>query len=498
LSNIRLTYSGLITFALLLVSIVTGLIFTLIVTRKLDQIEFGLWSLIGSVVAYSLIFAPISNYWVRRHIARGEEEAVTGIISALIFASGGIVIYFIATLFISEFSDSNYYILILAVTLVPFSYVLRSLNSIAGSYKPQVTAYSMLVFELTKIPLGYLLVYVADMGIEGAILTSVFSYITQVIVYVILLRKKLQGKFNVKTFRHWIKLSWLPVIGTLYDKIMYLDATIFTLMTGSVIGVAYVGISRVIGNLVSNTSAISIGLDPKLLATPNKKYVESMLDLTLLFAIPLFSFSIIFAKPGLWILNPIYVDGVLVVYLWSIIHLTVVIYGIFTGALSGFERVDVGFKAGVKQYLKSKLFSIPLVFIIGNSAYIVMLVVVFWQSIQLEWNVIDTIYWWGIMGVIYNVGILVTFWNMTSKMISFKFPLKKTAKYVLSAIATSIISHMALTEYLEYKKEIMEFIPSMIPHILFFIGMYFGLMLLLDKEFRVLVKQIFQELKKLS
>ena len=34
--------------------------------------------------------------------------------------------------------------------------------------------------------------------------------------------------------------------------------------------------------------------------------------------------------------------------------------------------------------------------------------------------------------------------------------------------------------------------------LLFFIGMYFGLMLLLDKEFRLLVKQIFQELKKLS
>ena len=87
---------------------------------------------------------------------------------------------------------------------------------------------------------------------------------------------------------------------------------------------------------------------------------------------------------------------------------------------------------------------------------------------------------------------------MLSKNISFEFPLKKTIKYITSAIITSIISHMILTEYLVYEKEIMEFGPSIIPHILFFIGMYFGLMLLLDKEFRLLVKQIFQELKKLS
>ena len=50
MSSIRVTYSGLITFVLMLVSIVTGLIFTLIVTRRLDQIEFGLWSLIGGII----------------------------------------------------------------------------------------------------------------------------------------------------------------------------------------------------------------------------------------------------------------------------------------------------------------------------------------------------------------------------------------------------------------------------------------------------------------
>ena len=61
MSSIRVTYSGLITFVLMLVSIVTGLIFTLIVTRRLDQIEFGLWSLIGGIIAYSLIFGLITG-----------------------------------------------------------------------------------------------------------------------------------------------------------------------------------------------------------------------------------------------------------------------------------------------------------------------------------------------------------------------------------------------------------------------------------------------------
>ena len=496
MSSIRVTYSGLITFVLMLVSIVTGLIFTLIVTRRLDQIEFGLWSLIGGIVAYSLIFAPISNYWVSRHIARGEKESITGIICALIFAGAGIIIYFLATRFLSEFSDVNYNILILAATLVPFSYLLRSLNSIAGSYKPQITAYSMLIFELIKIPVGYVLVYLWDMGIEGAIITVILSHIVQIFYYVFSLRKKLREKFHAQTFRNWIKLSWLPVISSLHDKIMYLDSTIFTLMTGSVMGVAYVGVAKVIGNIVSNTSSISVGLSPKLIASQNIKHVEIMLDRTLLFAIPMFSFSIIFAEAGLWMLNPIYVNAVSIVYLWSIIHLTWVIYGIFTSTLLGFEKVDIEFKAGIKQYLKSKLFSVPLVFVIGYSSYILMLVVVFWQSVELQWNDIETVYWWGIVGVISNVSILVTFWIMTSKMISFKFPFKKTVKYIVCVFVTSFITHFMLSEYLVYEKEIMEFVPSLIPYLLFFATMYFGLILVWDKEVRELIKQIFQELKK--
>ena len=55
MSNIRLTYSGLISFSLLLVSIITGLIFTVIVTRRLEPSDFGLWSLIGGIIAYFAI-----------------------------------------------------------------------------------------------------------------------------------------------------------------------------------------------------------------------------------------------------------------------------------------------------------------------------------------------------------------------------------------------------------------------------------------------------------
>jgi hypothetical protein len=298
LSNIRVSYSGLISFLTLMISIFTGLIFTVIVTRQLEQVEFALWSLIGGIVVYSMILTPVSKYWVSRHIARGEEEAVTGIFGMVILSIGGIAVYLVAIFFISGTSDSDFEILLFAVFLIPFAYITNSFTAISGSYKPQGNAYAMLTFESTKIPVGFLLVYVFDMGVVGAISTSYLANSTMLIFYFLYLRTKLKQSFHGYTFKKWIRLSWIPVITGLKDRLMHLDTTLFAVISGSVIGISYIGIARVMSNLISNASSISVGLTPKLLATQKVQHIESMLDRTLLFAIPLLGFVIIFAKPG--------------------------------------------------------------------------------------------------------------------------------------------------------------------------------------------------------
>ena len=74
MSGIRVTYSGLISFSIGLVGVLTGLIFTLIITRELSQEEFGTWSLIGGLTGYVLILEPIISYWTTREIARNKKS----------------------------------------------------------------------------------------------------------------------------------------------------------------------------------------------------------------------------------------------------------------------------------------------------------------------------------------------------------------------------------------------------------------------------------------
>ncbi|MDH5415903.1 MAG: hypothetical protein OEW55_01520, partial [Nitrosopumilus sp.] len=63
MNNVRVTYSGLIAFAVALSSVFTGLIFTTIVTRQLSVAEFGTWSLIGNIITYFIIGEGIITYW---------------------------------------------------------------------------------------------------------------------------------------------------------------------------------------------------------------------------------------------------------------------------------------------------------------------------------------------------------------------------------------------------------------------------------------------------
>ena len=85
LSSIRVTYSGLISFTVGLISVFTGLVFLTIVTRSLSIEEYGTWGLLLNLLAYVIILEPIISYWVIREIPRNLDSGKTAIITSIIF-----------------------------------------------------------------------------------------------------------------------------------------------------------------------------------------------------------------------------------------------------------------------------------------------------------------------------------------------------------------------------------------------------------------------------
>jgi hypothetical protein len=79
MSNIRVTYSGLISFAITLVTVFTGLGFMIIVTRILSTQEYGTWGLINSLMIYGVVFTAIPVFWLARETARELKTEKTNI-----------------------------------------------------------------------------------------------------------------------------------------------------------------------------------------------------------------------------------------------------------------------------------------------------------------------------------------------------------------------------------------------------------------------------------
>ena len=152
MSNIRVTYSGLISFIIGIITIFTGLVFILIVTRTFSANEFGTWSLIGTMIGYFLISERVVSYWTTRQIARDEKVGSTSLISSSSFSIAAVPLYLIAVFLLSQQSDAPLEPMLIGAILIPVFFVSESLHSINLGHMPQATSYGLLGFEIIKIP----------------------------------------------------------------------------------------------------------------------------------------------------------------------------------------------------------------------------------------------------------------------------------------------------------------------------------------------------------
>ncbi|MCS7137532.1 MAG: hypothetical protein NZ941_04085, partial [Candidatus Caldarchaeum sp.] len=69
--GIRVRFSGLMMFIGNLVTLVTGLIFNVLIARNLEPAALGVWFFIGSVIPYFQVLEKAIPYWAGRDIPRG-------------------------------------------------------------------------------------------------------------------------------------------------------------------------------------------------------------------------------------------------------------------------------------------------------------------------------------------------------------------------------------------------------------------------------------------
>ncbi len=494
MSHIRVTYSGLISFAIGLTSVITGLVFTLIVTRQLSQEEFGTWSLIGSLISYVLFVEPVISYWTLREIARGGKSGATAIFSSGLFSVGAIIVYLVIAILMGNQTGVDYNILIFSLILIPVIFLNKTLSVINNAWKPEATSYGLIVFELAKIPVGLVLVYFLQMGLYGAIIATAVAYIASNIALAIFARKKIRGKFQISIIKKWLKKFWIPVFPSLSGLILNLDVAIFAIITGSVEGIALFGVSITITGIIAHTNVISNAIYPKLLGGGKTQIVQQNMIRFLYFAVPITALTIVFAKPALFALNPIYEVAQWIVFFMAFKVFLTYFTTIFTRPMMGLEKVDTIEQSTYKDYIKSALFKIPSIRFIHNIIYLSTFTIVIWIIFVNGASQVDLVIYWTIIAIIIHIPLTIYYYKLSRKDIQLNFD-SSIIKYILVSMGVFSFMYILMDKFLIYQESIFDFLPDLVLYVLLASTLYLSITFFIDNKTKNLFVSIYKEIR---
>jgi hypothetical protein len=463
------------------------------ITRRLSPEDFGIWSLLFSIVNYFIISEVIISFWSTRQIARGEEIGKTSFISSLGISGISIPIFILYTFFISQNNNIPFEILLFGSILLPVTFLSQTLTGVNMGHKPHATSYSLLAFGILKIPLALVTVVILDWGVLGIILAIFIATSGKIIVQTYFALPKLKTIFNISVFTRWLKLSWIPLFAHFQNYIQLLDVVLYSIIVNSVIGVAYYNAAFVIAHIVAHAGSISQALYPKLLADKDYKGILENLKLLFYFAIPLVTIAIIFSKPALFALNPLYQDA------WPImIFLALKTFMQITrvtplSIISGTEQVDLEKDLHFSRMIKSNLFRLPVILSIFNIIYIGILVIMLF-TFKSELDEFELVFWWSFIGFMIEIPMTVLIWLFSRKILKFSLPWKKISKSIFASIIFAVVYFFTSDYILNYEISIYKFLPTLILQLIISVGIYVGITFVIDKEVRVLFKSILKKI----
>ena len=333
------------------------------------------------------------------------------------------------------------------------------------------------------------------MGIIGAISATVVAYLASIIILGIYARDKIRGKFKKEFFKKWIKLGWLSIYPGISNVIYHLDVIIFSVISGSVVGLAFYSASQTVSNLVANSSLVSQAVYPKLLEGGKNEHVQENLMQFFYFAFPLTALCIVFAKPALFALKPIYDIAMPVVVFMTIRAFLYSLGGIYNQFILGIEKVDINEKSTFSDYIKSKLFHIPTVILIQYTTYAVTMVIGLWLLKPHTNSTIDLVTYWSIISLGTQVPFTIYFYISARKHFKPKMNWKSLLKYLLTSTGIFVVIYLFMDRFLIYKRNILEFLPNVLLFAGIGIGSYILLTYLLDSRTKKLFNAIINEIK---
>ncbi|MCW3994673.1 MAG: oligosaccharide flippase family protein [Candidatus Bathyarchaeota archaeon] len=360
-NQIRVQYSGFIIFSSQIISIATGLVFTLLLTRNMNTAEFGIWTNIFDYTSYFALFSGVLPFWATRFMAREKVGTVkTSTLAQLSMALISTIVYFPAIVMITNAIHTQAYLAIyfIAGWYIFNFYMVAIFESVLRSMRPQVIGYGLLIEEAVKVAIAVTLIVGFGELFLGAILGLVVSAFVQILYYVWILRDQFKEHASWSYLKEWFKGSVAIAYNLIGGQLVSFVMVLMFYYAGSNTR-AYYQAAFTFTTIIGYSASLAFALYPKLLSKScPEEQVGDSLRTVLMLAIPLSTIVIAMATSFLTILDIDYAVAWPVVIVLTIDTLVVLIYQFYSSCLMGTEGFDAAGKISLHQLVKSKIFKV--------------------------------------------------------------------------------------------------------------------------------------------
>lgn len=498
--RIRLRYAGFVNFTSNLISVFTGMMFVTMASRRLSEVEFGLWHYIGVLIQYLVIPGSLTNYWLTRYAGRGFRVGKTGLALNTVVMIFMICLYMLLHPFLSPpVRGFDLYILtfIMVLLQIPAEYYASLLSALAAGVAPQAMGYGRLVLESMKLIAGYFLILKFNWKLVGALLSFIIARYVYALFLAIYLREDLGGSLDFSLMEKWVKLWWLPAYNlVLLSYLSSMDVMLISHMANSTVPIAHVKAIQTITAVILYSNTLASALYPRLLSGGGAEDVRVVIDYVSLFLFPMAFGTMAMSKTFLSLLKANFTVSSHALIVSSIQALILSFSNILSTCLVGVERVELNEDTSLIDYFKSKLFIVPSAQLVVLSMFLSILYAYLkYASIVGVSSPASIAFAWSLIKASCSLFLFIYFWFKVKSELNVTMSYMRLLKYLFSSLIMFIVLWFTGIGNGVYER----FLDALLVSILgVAVGaaVYFSTLLLIDGETRRLTKFLFGEIRR--
>ncbi len=451
--RLRIRYSAIVNYASFLYRLIVSVGFSTIVIRRLPIEEYGLFTTLFAIYG---LFTPVTSLWMlwayRTYARSGVNKIVTtghtlGYIYSIVSAFLTIGFVLILPYIYVAYEYGIVVVLIIIGITGSFQVLYQMYSLFVLAYKPYIIGYANLVSETVRFIAALILVYYFKMGLLGALLAVLLTFITSDIIFLcVMLKKKIPWPgFGIdhNAVKLFFKNAYIPLINIIKNQVnSFSEKPLTGLFSSSPIYPAYLGIAGISRKFISGGGTPLIrSLSPSLLRNPNRNDIEDIIRITVIIMGFMAGSMIVYAKTIISLFNPVYIDAIPIFVAYSFVSVLEVFISLFSLIGTSIDRTDMetsGFALKRGLLFKNNmtiLISTLIRFLIASVAFALLY---FYMSIK---DVLILLVF-PVSSILVYIFVIYVLYKRSVELINYSIPLREILASIIGAIGIFVTAHI--------------------------------------------------------